>query len=529
MKRIISAFIFVLVLSFSIVAQTIIRGPYLQNVTKNSINILWRTDIPTTSRVEVGVDSNNLNLIYHYSTITSDHNILVNNLEPNTKYYYTLYGKMYHFKTSPNEIKKTTFWAIGDFGIGNQNQINVRQSFVNSKYAKETNFWLWLGDNAYPDGTDSEYQRNTFSKNYGYDSIMKFLPFFATPGNHDYRSIDKKTEPHTGVYYDIIEVPTKGEGGGLASNTKMYYSFDYNDIHFISLNSEAYNPARLSQSEMINWLKEDLKQNSKKWTVVFLHQPPYTKGSHNSDNPSSTRIKAVREVIIPILEQYGVDLVLTGHSHVYERSYLLNGHYGNSFSFNKNKHIVQDKSGSDLNYYTKKLYGEEKNKGTIYVVVGNSGKNFNGTISRHPAMYHYENGNGSLIIEIENNKLDGVYIRSNGEIGDNFSIIKIDTIQNEDTIITNISYNKIIKNINLFPIPINNELFTTFSLNESANIKINLYDISGKFIYTLYNSFTLSGRQNIKLNINRNIIPSGIYLINFEINNNITVKKVIFI
>ena len=76
----------------------------------------------------------------------------------------------------------------------------------------------------------------------------------------------------------------------------------------------------------------------KDWTIVFWHHPPYTKGSHNSD--SEIELIDMRLNFVPILEAYGVDLVLCGHSHSYERSKFIDGHYGNSRTFSDGTMVV---------------------------------------------------------------------------------------------------------------------------------------------------------------------------------------------
>ena len=65
--------------------------------------------------------------------------------------------------------------------------------------------------------------------------------------------------------------------------------------------------------------------------IAFCHHPPYTKGSHDSD--ADIELMEMRQNALPILEDAGVDLVLSGHSHSYERSFLIDGHYGTSSTF----------------------------------------------------------------------------------------------------------------------------------------------------------------------------------------------------
>ena len=79
---------------------------------------------------------------------------------------------------------------------------------------------------------------------------------------------------------------------------------------------------------MLAWLRADLAAASAPWIVAYWHHPPYTKGSHDSD--AEPQLAQMRERFLPVLEAHGVDLVLTGHSHAYERSFLIDGHYGPS-------------------------------------------------------------------------------------------------------------------------------------------------------------------------------------------------------
>src|SRR6185436_19334444 len=145
-----------------------------------------------------------------------------------------------------------------------------------------------------------------------------------TLGNHEGQvTTSGDPGPSTGPYYDAFVLPAAGEAGGVPSGTEAYYSFDYGETHFISLNSTQVN--RSSTGPMATWLEADLAATSAKWIIAFWHHPPYSRGTHNSD--VDIELIEMRENILPILEAGGVDLVLCGHSHAYERSYLVDGTY----------------------------------------------------------------------------------------------------------------------------------------------------------------------------------------------------------
>jgi hypothetical protein len=139
-------------------------------------------------------------------------------------------------------------------------------------------------------------------------------------------------------------------------------------------------------------------------------------------------MSGIRENLLKILDRYEVDLVLTGHSHVYERSRLMKGHYGKSPTFDKNKHNLSQSSGLYNGDPNSAPYVKESgaNKGAVYVVSGSSsyvGKSYYDF--PHPAMYYSNDSTaGSAILEIQENRLDFKWICADGVIRDQFSMMK---------------------------------------------------------------------------------------------------------
>lgn len=448
----------ILLLIFALIAvssysQTITRGPYLQSPTHESVIIMWRTDQNMSTKVWYGTDSLNLNLTNENSATVKDHKIKLTGLQNGTKYYYkvgaigtpmTANITNHSFKTHPIPGTETPVrvWAIGDFGRANAGQVDVKQSYMNYTGTRGTDVWLWLGDNAYNDGTDAQYQEKLFTVN-GFSDIFSHVPFWPSPGNHDYNTVWSEStflgipyaniplSDHEGPYYDLVEVPKYAEAGGYPSQLEVFFSFDYGDVHFLSLNSEVfdYTLSYDGINQMKDWIENDLQQNTRKFTIAYFHQPPYSKGSHDSDDAYELVMKAMREKVIPLLESYDVDLVVNGHSHVFERSRLIKGHYGNSSSFNTT--MLMDGSNGNLaqgNAYIKDSLNSTA-EGTVYVVCGNSGSAESSPSLNHPVMSYTHGGAnamGSFIIDVNKNRLDGKYLMSTGVIGDEFTILKKD-------------------------------------------------------------------------------------------------------
>lgn len=391
----------------------IIRGPYLQQGTENSMIIKWRTNIPSITSMHYGTNRHKLTKMIRSNSLKTNHKIKLVKLLPNTRYYYhiksnyitTEKGEESYFKTSPPLGSKTStrIWVIGDSGTHNNTAKNVYKSYLKYSKNKYTDLFLMLGDNAYRSGTDEEYQSAVFDM---YPKILKQTPLWSTLGNHD--TMD--------TYFRIFSFPQNAEVGGIASGTEHYYSFNYANIHIVVLDS-MQSDLRV-KSTMHQWLESDLQDYttnaSLKWLIAMWHHPPYSKGSHDSDTEKT--LINMRENFVPLLEDYGVDMVLSGHSHVYERSKFIQGHYKTSDTFKKS-HIIQSGDGNP------KGDGSYKGKGTVYTVAGASGHATGGPLD-HKAMEISLNKVGSVVLDINDKSLKAIYLDDDNTILDTFQIDK---------------------------------------------------------------------------------------------------------
>ena len=411
-------------------AQTVVRGPYLQSGTSSSVIIKWRTDEATDSLVRYGLDHDpdGLQLSATNSTSTTEHAVELTGLSADVKYFYSVGsssarqlagGDSDHFVVTapvPGTAKPTRIWVIGDSGTANRNSRAVRDAFLNFTGSRDPDLWIMLGDNAYYHGTDNEYQWAVFNT---YSQVLPKTVLWPTLGNHDGDTADSTTE--SGPYYDIFSLPRNGEAGGVASGTEAYYSFDYGNMHFVCLNSET-DPS--PDGAMMTWLEADLAANDKEWIIAFWHRAPYSRGSANSD--TDDRQIALRQNAVPLLERYGVDLVLTGHTHAYERSYLIDGHYGLSDTFtDAMKKGPGDGSATGDGAYRKPATVGAPHAGAVYVVAGNAGVIKTGGSLDHPAMAVSFWILGSMVLDVNGNRLDAKFLGSTGDIWDDFTILKL--------------------------------------------------------------------------------------------------------
>ena len=404
-----------------VTAQTVVRGPYLQLGTEDSMIVRWRTSIATDSRVVLGRAPGAAALTVTDPTSVVDHEILVSGLTPATAYFYQVGtttqllagGDEQHvFRTAPavGATSPVRVWATGDAGTGTPDQVAVRDAYYSYAGLGSTDVWLMLGDNAYPSGFDAIYQLFLFDI---YEELLRTTPFWTALGNHD-----------TGDLFDLCTSPTAAEAGGVPSGTEAYYSFNHANIHFVCLNSMSLDLT--PTGPMLQWLEADLASHLQEWTIAYWHHPPYTKGSHDSDDvtDSGGRMRDMRENALPILEAGGVDVVLSGHSHVYERSFLISGHHDVSTTFDPLSMLLDGGDGHPNGtgaYQKPALSGASQ--GAVFVVMGSSGKVNSGSLN-HPAMFHSVPLLGSLVLDIEGSTLSGRMIGADALCADVFQIVK---------------------------------------------------------------------------------------------------------
>jgi Calcineurin-like phosphoesterase len=190
--------------------------------------------------------------------------------------------------------------------------------------------------------------------------------------------------------------------------SKQYYSFNYQNVHFIAMSTEVPYEAG---SKQYNFVKNDLKKSASdpdiNWIVVFYHRLAYT-------SPALVdSIKEIRETYHPLFQKYGVDLVMQAHSHNYQRTYPI--------QFNRDDSpnpIVTDKNTT--NYYNP--------KGQIFTITGTAGSwdihNFTGPAAPYTAVQF--NAFGFLDVNLTHSGtiLEGNFYENNGTVKDHFTIEK---------------------------------------------------------------------------------------------------------
>ncbi|HEV8548389.1 MAG TPA: metallophosphoesterase [Polyangiaceae bacterium] len=211
---------------------------------------------------------------------------------------------------SPDRLR---FAVIGDYGVAGDAERRVAELVK----AYHPEIVITTGDNNYPLGGADTIDRNIgqyYSEFIGgyhgkYGPGASENRFFPALGNHDWYTDEGK------AYFDYFTLP----------GNERYYSFRRGPVEFFAIDSDPHEPDGMSAtSKQASWLKAGAQASRAAWQIAYMHHPPYSSGPHGSTT----------EAQWPYAE-WGVDLVLAGHDHTYERAkvrgftYLVNGLGGN--------------------------------------------------------------------------------------------------------------------------------------------------------------------------------------------------------
>jgi hypothetical protein len=203
--------------------------------------------------------------------------------------------------TLPNALTSVKFAIIGDSGRGTPEQHQVAEQMVRFRERFKFGFVLMMGDNIYEGPASPEDYRRKFEEPYR-ALLTDNVRFFAVLGNHD--------DPRQVSY------------APFSMHGERYYSFPPPEdpltrlstrVEFFALDSTNMDATQLA------WAEERLAKSSATWKVVFLHHPLYTSGRYRN------AAVAHRWALEPILLRHGVQIVLSGHEHIYQRSELQQG------------------------------------------------------------------------------------------------------------------------------------------------------------------------------------------------------------
>lgn len=270
--------------------------PYLQGSTATTMGLLWTSARDTVPGLKLA-DAAGKPVDTLDGAKGRRHNFALEGLTPATAYRWTATEDGHDvasgtFKTNAGPSgKQVRFAAVGDTGTGNAAQFAVARAIA----AWKPDFMVIAGDVIYPLGQARHYGPRFLAP---YRDLVDKLVIYPALGNHDY--LTDQGQP----YLDFFAPPVDAE-----SQTERYYRIRWGHLEVWALDSnQDHDPA----SAQTKWLAKTLAASDATWKMAFFHHPPYSSGSHGSD-------EKLRKDWGPLFERHDVQLVITGHDHHYER------------------------------------------------------------------------------------------------------------------------------------------------------------------------------------------------------------------
>lgn len=200
---------------------------------------------------------------------------------------------------------QVTFAVLGDNGSGGRQAMAVAERMAFTYARVPFGLVTLLGDICYYGNISVRFEE-VFKRPMG-PLIDAGVRFELAIGNHDAEI------HHSDLGIEQIEAELR-----LLGTPGLFYATSHGPVDLFYLDSSVPGLLGSSSSDQLEWLDDALATSSKQWKIVALHHPPYSSGRHGSTI-------GAQELLTPVLVRHGVDLVLSGHDHHYERTHPLDG------------------------------------------------------------------------------------------------------------------------------------------------------------------------------------------------------------
>ena len=261
-------------------------------------------------------------------SMTYIHEGTIIDLTPDTKYEYRIgYSTDRRSDWYPLETAGAGEYEVLIYPDSQSGDYSGWEQIVKNSSDRNPNAALYISMGDLVDNGEQAYQWRTWL-----DSIKPLsarIPLAPTLGNHEMYTLDwKMREPR--AYLNYFDVPSNGN----TTFDRHYYSYDYGDVHYVVLDTQLYESTHEDNHDVhhpdlydvqVQWLRQDLASNTKKWTVVLMHRDPF---QYAFNRPGASRAAGFDEegvLFMPIFDEFNVDLVLSAHLH----SYRNRGHVRN--------------------------------------------------------------------------------------------------------------------------------------------------------------------------------------------------------
>jgi len=283
-------------------------GPYLQELGPTEVTIKWQSKAAPESGIKLRKKGNKPWIEKSFNPEPVLHEVKVDDLTPGTKYEFyvdmntadfgRIKSRVLSFTTPLENSDSVTFAVYGDSRSNPLDHRKVAMAIAEG-FADKLDFCIHTGDLVGDGLVFDSWAEEYFNPA---EQLIARVPLYPVLGNH---------ERNSDHYFNYFNLP----------GNERWYSFERGPVHLTCLDS--YSSLR-PDSDQYNWLKNDLANCSTEWKVVALHTPFFSSGPHGKLNkdkiPAEKEMADLQEYIMPLLEEYGVSMVFSGHDHLYERS-----------------------------------------------------------------------------------------------------------------------------------------------------------------------------------------------------------------
>lgn len=280
------------------------EGPLVQQSTESGATIVWWTTHPVAATFSYrGTDGALRDA--PVETNGKHQRVRVSGLSAGSAYDYQIgiRDRTYSFRleTARGPGSDFSFVVFGDSGDATRAQTLVSREM--EKLAPD--LLVHTGDLIYPDGRRDRYAEKFFSV---YGRMLSRVSFWPSLGNHD---VDDHFQDD--AYRAVFELPENGPAGLPPEDN---YWFDYADARFVVVDSNVQE-ATLGDP-IAPWMEQALSASAPRWKFVVFHHPPFSSGKYGPTD-------RIQSTLVPVFERTGVDVVFSGHDHMYERTHPLRG------------------------------------------------------------------------------------------------------------------------------------------------------------------------------------------------------------
>jgi len=429
------------------------RKPYLQQVSSQHAWISWQSIEPVSGRVEYGTEKGAYTAQIIQERPMQMHTMQLTDLQPGTRYFYRVFSgdrivsEDYSFVTAPSDDQheEWSFMVLGDSGTGNQNQRNVRDEMVRAFYREHPQLLIHVGD--VHQGNGAAYDEIYFDI---YEELLQQMPFFLAIGNHD--TYTDNAEPFLQDFVTPLGDHPKGR----------YYAHRWGNVYFVNMDSNLPLGRGTAQYDFLIRTLTSEARDGADWTVLYFHHPPYSVFW-----PAWEGDLTVRRDLMPVFEQFGVDIVFNGHTHSYEYGAVNGVHY-----------VISGGGGGNLDPF---------------------GRTFP-HVAFAEAVHHFG------MVHVRPESLSFEAISATGQLVHTFSIEKtVASVVGEGAILpTSVQLHQ------NYPNPFNPTTQILVDLPESTKVRLSVYTLLGQQVATLADGELSAGTHRVTFNAGT--LSSGVYV-----------------